>query len=117
MLFRSLGMHHLYLGEGLGCAELGDVTGARTMLAKVQIQGHHMGIEERIRLEIVNQQATIALMDGDLEEFMTYSILGIQGAQAIGSERRRQEVLANWKQALKTWPQEKRVLELAEVLV
>ncbi len=56
-------------------------------------------------------------MDGDLEEFISYSTLGIQGARAIGSERRRQEVLANWKSALKTWPHEKRVLELAEVLV
>lgn len=115
--YMNLGTHLLYLNEGLGRAEMGDITGGRASLAKVQTQNQQSGISERLRFEIMNQQAAIALKDGDLEEFVHYSILGMQGAQTIGSERRRQEVLDNWKLALKMWPDEPRVRELAEVLV
>lgn len=114
--YMSLGEHILHLYEGLGRAEAGDLVGGRAVLAKIQAQGQQEGIEEYLRLQIVNQQARIALIDGDLDEFLTYSIEGLRGAQVIGSDKRRAEILANWKLAVKSWPQERRVLELAEML-
>ncbi|MGH2479976.1 MAG: hypothetical protein ACRDHW_10010 [Ktedonobacteraceae bacterium] len=53
---------------------------------------------------------------GDLDEAAHYLLAGIQGAIALGSEKRRQEALSNWQAAYKRWPQEKQVFELADVM-
>lgn len=74
-------------------------------------------VPERFRLEAINQKALVALRLGDLEQFSTLSFQGIQGARALQSEKRRQEIVANWKEARKVWPREPQILELADVLV
>jgi hypothetical protein len=71
-------------------------------------------IPQRNRVEITNYQAQAAIGVGDLDETEHYLIAGMQGATALGSEKRRQEVLANWHAAQKRWPQEKKVLALGE---
>jgi hypothetical protein len=35
----------------------------------------------------------------------------------LGSAKRKQEALANWKTARKVWPQEGRIADLAEALM
>jgi hypothetical protein len=52
-----------------------------------------------------------------MEDFRHHLIAGIQGAQALGSQKRRQEAIDNWKEARKVWPHETKVLELADLLV
>jgi hypothetical protein len=74
-------------------------------------------VPERIRVEMVDQQAQAVLGVGDLGLLHTYLIQGAQGAQALQSEKRRQEVLSVWKAARKVWPRETRVLELADLLL
>ena len=41
----------------------------------------------------------------------------VANAKALNSETRRQEVIANWREARKVWPHESRVMQLADVLV
>lgn len=74
-------------------------------------------VPERIRLEAVNQKALIALRLGYLDQFRDLFIQGVQGAKDLQSGKRRQEVIANWKEARKVWPREPRVIELADLLV
>jgi len=42
---------------------------------------------------------------------------GAATAKALNSEMRRQEVIANWKEARKVWPHESKAMHLADVLV
>jgi len=42
---------------------------------------------------------------------------GTPAKKALNSEKRRQEVIANWKQARKAWPHQSRVMRLADMLV
>jgi tetratricopeptide (TPR) repeat protein len=74
-------------------------------------------VPERGRIEIVNHWAATAMALNDMDTFQVYLIEGIQRARAIGSDRRMQEAIANWKAARKRWPHEQRVLELADVLL
>jgi transcriptional regulator with XRE-family HTH domain/tetratricopeptide (TPR) repeat protein len=74
-------------------------------------------VPERLRLEGVNQKALVALRLGHLEQFHTLSIQGVQGAKMLQSGKRQQEVIANWREARKVWPQEPQVMELADLLL
>jgi hypothetical protein len=74
-------------------------------------------VAERIRLEIINQRALVAVKSNNMEQFRRYLLEGVQGAKALGSEKRQQEALANWKAARKQWPKELRVLELADLFL
>jgi transcriptional regulator with XRE-family HTH domain/tetratricopeptide (TPR) repeat protein len=73
-------------------------------------------LPERNRVQITNYQAQAAIGMGNLEEAEHYLIAGMQGAIALGSEKRRQEVLANWQRAQNRWPQERKVLTMADLL-
>lgn len=74
-------------------------------------------VPERFRLEGLNQKALIALRLGHLDQFRDLFIQGLQGAKDLQSEKRRQEVVANWKEARKIWPHEPRVMDLADLLI
>ncbi len=74
-------------------------------------------VPERIRVEIINHQAATAIAQGDMELFQAYFQAGVQGAKALGSDKRMQEAITNWKAARERWPHEQRVLELADVLL
>jgi hypothetical protein len=89
---------------------------ASTTLAQIENMPSSAHNPERIRIEIINQQATVAIKTGHLENFARYFLQGIQGAQRIGSEKRQQEAINNWKAARQKWPHEQRILELEEAL-
>ena len=74
-------------------------------------------VPERFRLEAINQKALVAVRVGDLEQFSALSFQGIHGANALQSQKRRQEIVANWKEARKVWPREPQIVELADALV
>ncbi|HEU5378467.1 MAG TPA: hypothetical protein VFV38_23840 [Ktedonobacteraceae bacterium] len=74
-------------------------------------------IPERFRIEGINQKALVALRLGELDQFVNLTLQGIQGAKALQSEKRRQEIIANWKEARKVWPREPQITELADALV
>ncbi|HEU5375734.1 MAG TPA: hypothetical protein VFV38_09865, partial [Ktedonobacteraceae bacterium] len=90
---------------------------AWTAIEEVERPSSTLLVPERFRLEAINQKALVAVRLGDLEQFMDLSLQGIQGAKALQSEKRRQEIIANWKEARKVWPREPHILELADALV
>jgi DNA-binding SARP family transcriptional activator len=114
------GSVHLDLGqlkEEKGSSKLSPYEAANTALAQVEQISPSVLMAERIRLEILNQRALVAVKSKDMEHFINYLTEGIQGAKALGSEKRRAEALANWKAARKQWPKELRVLELADLFL
>ncbi|MBO0777239.1 MAG: helix-turn-helix transcriptional regulator [Ktedonobacteraceae bacterium] len=110
--------------EGQTFMDLGDASGnpdyyhqAGSAFAQVAHLPSTLVVPERVRIEIVNQQAQAAIKMGDLQQFRTLLVTGAQGAKTLGSEKRRQEVVANWKAARKVWPHEALVMELADLLL
>jgi len=76
-----------------------------------------VSLSARGRVEIVNHQAAAALAQRDLEKFRHYFLEGVRGAQALNSQKRKQEAVENWKAAKKVWGSEPQILELAEALM
>ncbi len=111
------GMTHLALGESDPDHALQHNRQASKALAQIEGLSPQIIVPQRSRVEIVNYQAQAAAGTGNLDDFEHYLIAGAKGAKALGSEKRRQEVIANWKAARKVWPHETRVLELADVVV
>ncbi len=74
-------------------------------------------IPERIRIEILNYQATTALALKDVDAFCNRLEQGVNGAKRLGSEKRRQEAIEVYKDARKIWPHETKVRELADLFV
>ncbi len=74
-------------------------------------------VPERIRIEAVNYLAELAVTQGDLHLSCDYLEQGARGAKALGSEKRRQEAVTIWRKARETWPDEQRVMKLADVFV
>lgn len=110
--------------EGQAWLDLGDQLGDHSSYQRAadafQLINHLPGkpaMPERIRVEITNQQALVAVRSSDLDQFRSLLVQGMEGARALASEKRRQEVVENGKAARKTWPQEPHVLELADLLL
>jgi DNA-binding SARP family transcriptional activator len=111
------GRTHLALGESDAEHVQHHSQQARTALAQLEKLSSTIIVPERSKLEIINYQATAAIGAGNMEEFEHYLLAGAEGAKALGSEKRRQEVIANWKMARQAWPHEQRVMKLVDVFV
>ncbi|MBA2678450.1 MAG: hypothetical protein H0U76_08670 [Ktedonobacteraceae bacterium] len=74
-------------------------------------------IPERYRHEIINRRAQAAIAAGKLDMFRDYTLQSSQILQVMHSGKRRQELVINYKTALKKWPHESRVVELADVVL
>lgn len=74
-------------------------------------------VPERIRVEIINNQAKTALAMNDMDVFCNRIEQGVYGAKALGSKRRRQEALDVYKEARQLWPNELRIKELADLFL
>ncbi|WP_052889600.1 hypothetical protein [Thermogemmatispora carboxidivorans] len=90
---------------------------AERALAQIEGWRGRIAVPERIRLEIVNRRGEAAIGRGELEEYVSYTVEGAEGARRLGSGKRRQELVSNWKRALERWPWEKRVRELGELVL
>lgn len=112
----DLGSHHLHLWESLIAVELGNFDAAANTFAQVETLPPD-SIPERLRLEIINHQSATAIAARNMDEFERYLIIGAHGATTLGSQKRWQEVIANWRFARQTWPHERRVLQLREQLI
>nr|BBH92367.1 hypothetical protein KTA_05660 [Thermogemmatispora argillosa] len=90
---------------------------AERALAQIERWSGRLAVPERIRLEIVNRRGEAAIGRGELEEYVSYTVEGAEGAKRLGSSKRRQELVSNWRKALERWPWEKRVRELGELVL
>ncbi len=78
---------------------------------------HHPLEIPRIRAEIINYQAEVALALHDLDKFSHYLELGMAGAKELNSEKRKQEAVSSYRKARQLWPGEPRVQVLADLLL
>lgn len=74
-------------------------------------------VTERVRVEIVNQQAATAIEMRDLDRFAASLRGGVEGAQRLRSAQRLHEAQAAWERARQVWPSERRVIALEELFV
>ncbi len=129
-LSTDYGLFQLILFEGLSALDLGayeevhdnparaheHYLEATRKLTRIEQIPQTIIVPARINVEIVNQRSLAAVHAGDLDDFVKHLLAGAKGAETLGSEKRRQEVHANWKAARKAWPHETKVLELADLL-
>ena len=127
-LSTDYGLFSLVLFEGQTLLDVGMHEGdplqgqryyaqAQAALAQIEQFPTTTIFPERFRIEIVNQQALADVKAGNLEQFRSHLIEGARGAKMLQSEKRQQEVLANWRAARKVWPNEPQVTELADLLL
>lgn len=108
-------LHILY--EGITRLDLNQPEVSSNVFARIATLPSSVVVPERIRLEVVNQQALAALALNDQERFTTFLKEGITGAQAIRSKKRWQEARDIYGQAQSVWPREARVQALRDVFV
>lgn len=118
------GMFSLVLFEGWVRLDLGKrdyrvehAQFAAQALAKIEQFPSTVLVPERIRIEITNRRAQAAIDLGELEAFRDYTLQGAESLRHTQSEKRRQEMVRNFKAARQKWPKDTRVLELADVLL
>ncbi len=73
-------------------------------------------VPDRIRFEIINHQASTAVLLGELDAFEAFLGQGLDGAALLGSRQRLREMQTTWHRAMARWPAEERVKALGEGL-
>ncbi len=73
-------------------------------------------VPDRIRFEIVNHQASTAVLLGDLDTFEAFMRHGLDGVALLGSRQRLKEMRATWHRATARWPGEERLKALSDGL-
>ncbi len=130
-LLADTGLFSLILYEGTAYLDLGKryeeaqdhakarsaYTQAAAALAQIEQVSATIPIPERVRLEIINLRTLAAVKASDLEGFQHFILQGIEGAKALESEKRRQEVISTWKLARHVWPKEASVLDLVDAFL
>jgi DNA-binding SARP family transcriptional activator len=121
-LYADFGPSSFFMWEGVALLELtrhglAQSQEAWNVFAQVEHSDSKLIMSERSRIEIINRQTETALVLEDLDLFCTYLQKGIEGAEHLGSARRRQEAASNYWQARKLWPHEKRIKEMAELFI
>jgi len=120
------GLFQLILLEGLIYLSLGESDAehvrehserAISALAQFGQLPSTIMVPERYKIQIINHQAAAAVGAGNMEEFEHYLLAGVAGAKALSSEKRWQEAVTVWRKARETWPDEQRVMKLADVFV
>jgi DNA-binding SARP family transcriptional activator len=130
-LTTDYGLPQLILFEGQTRLTLGDLKEkqdhpaaslvhyrqSEAALAQVEQLWATDDIPDRFNLEIINHRALAAVKTGDLGSFCRFAKQGMEGAYALGSEKRRQEVLAGIDAAQQMWPYQTEVQDLVEQYV
>lgn len=90
---------------------------AAKVLAQIEELPRTILVPERIRIEITNRRAQAAIAQGNLDAFLHYTLQSAESLKQVTSEKRRQELVVNYKAARKKWSHESQVLELADALL
>jgi len=124
VLYAEYGISNLYLVEGQAYLDLSAfypggtyVQQAQDTFALMSKRAPAISVPERNRVQLINNQARTAVVLNDQEQFREYLIQGIHGAARLGSQKRRQEAIDAYKLARKSWSDDTRVKELAELFL
>ena len=112
--YAEFDLSQMILWEGITRSQLGQTQQALDIFH--QIEQPNFAASERLRIEIINQQAKTAIFASDLEQGVTSVEAGFTGAKSLGSQRRYSEAYENFRQMRLLWPQETRVTALEEWL-
>ncbi|GHO48578.1 hypothetical protein [Ktedonospora formicarum] len=74
-------------------------------------------IPERIRMEVINYQAKADLYEKKLDMACEFLAKGIEGAQQLGSKKRRREAWETYQAMKQRYPDEKRLEQIADLFV
>jgi transcriptional regulator with XRE-family HTH domain len=107
----------LFLHEGLALLDLHQPADAARALAQVDGIAPKLPVSERSRIDFLNQQATAAVIQNDLEQFSLYIEAAVKSALALGSDLRYSEAWDVYKSALSRWYHEPRMKALGELFV
>jgi tetratricopeptide (TPR) repeat protein len=78
--------------------------------------GGQQPVPDRIRYEAIARQATVTVLDGDLDGYEELAAAGLAGAVMLGSVQRYRELRAAWQQASARWPGSRRVAAAGDAL-
>jgi len=111
----------LSLEQGLAYMALAEQHPSRDYKRKAadifaSVERSRSAVPDRIRFEIINHQASTAVLLGDLDAFETYISRGLDGVVLLASKQRRREMMTALQRARQTWPHERRVRSLGERL-
>ena len=116
ILYADFGHPLRILYEGTTHLALNQPKTAWDVLSRIETLQSGVIVPERIRLEIVNQQAQVALALRDRERFTHSLSIGISGAHIIKSEKRLHEASTIHRQAMILWPHEVPVQDIGALL-
>jgi transcriptional regulator with XRE-family HTH domain/tetratricopeptide (TPR) repeat protein len=123
-LSASTGPFSLILYEGWVRLDLGKhdpqkehYEQAAQTFAQIEALPKTLYVPERFGIEITNRRGQAAIGLGDLDAFRHYTLQSVEGLKSVHSEKRRQELIENYKIARKKWPYESQVQDLAEFLL
>jgi DNA-binding SARP family transcriptional activator len=109
----DVGIHHLYLWEGLSYVEIGNHEAAGATFSQVESFASDL-VPQRVGLEIRNHQTATFIAAKKRDEVKHSLLLGAQGAIALGSQKRLDEVIENIESAKQMWPRDKQIHHLTE---
>ena len=89
---------------------------AANIFARIESAGKAV-VPDRIRYEIINHQASTAVLLGDLDAVEGYLARGVEGALLLGSKQRKKEVRAAWNLANQAWPGDRRLKAIGAELM
>ncbi len=112
-----LTLGHLKQKQDRPAASLLHYRQSEAALAQVEQLPSTDDIPDRFKLEIINHRTLAAVKTGDLSSFCRFARQGIEGAYALGSEKRRQEALAGIDAAQQVWPHQTEVQDLVEQFI
>ena len=120
------GFFELILCEGVTRLELAErdkenrqthSEAAGKALAQSETSPATLFIPQRSKLEILNRQAMAAVWEGNMDDFLRYFQAGVEGAKALGSEKRWKELVMAWRAARAKWPDEDQIAKSSILLV
>ncbi len=98
------------------CPTRGYQQTAADVFSRIE-QASPSAVPARIKYEIINHQASTAVLLGDMDAFAGYLHQGVEGALLLGSKQRRKEIHTAWRLAADTWPNEPRLKALGQDVI
>lgn len=107
----------LVLWDSLNHLELGQPQAAAKIIEQINVFDLETHIPERIRIELLNEQARIFAAAKNLEQACTRLEVAVTASIEIGSKRRFQESLAVYQTIRKQWSGERKVQDLGDIFI
>jgi DNA-binding SARP family transcriptional activator len=103
--------------DGLNYLDLDQPLEAEKILARIDGLNPKIQLPERVRIELLNYQVEVFTTLKSMEQACAYLEAAAQAAVKIGSKRHFQDSFTLFRQMQKTWRNESRVQDLADLFI